>query len=146
MAKVPLPERGQPLDVTYIYQLVGAVNFLSTQISDATYNYTDVDVVGGEKQSLKTSNTKFIGKFKSIANNETVTAGQEKSYSIDYSNFKFPPIVTLSIVNTSGTTAGANTTVVLTSVTTTQANFTVKYGVSGTATIGINLIAIGVPN
>ena len=99
-----------------------------------------------EKQSLKTSNTKFIGKFKSIANNETVTAGQEKSYSIDYSNFKFPPIVTLSIVNTSGTTAGANTTVVLTSVTTTQANFTVKYGVSGTATIGINLIAIGVPN
>jgi hypothetical protein len=146
MAKVPLPERGQPLDVTYIYQVVEAVNFLSTQISDATYNYTDVDVVGGEKQSLKTSNTKFIGKFKSIANNETVTAGQEKSYSIDYSNFKFPPIVTLSIVNTSGTTAGANTTVVLTSVTTTQANFTVRYGVSGTATVGINLIAIGVPN
>jgi hypothetical protein len=146
MAKVPLPERGQPLDVTYIYQLVEAVNFLSTQISDATYNYTDVDVVGGEKQSLKTSNTKFIGKFKSIANNETVTAGQEKSYSIDYSNFKFPPIVTLSIVNTSGTTAGANTAVVLESVTTTQANFTVRYGVSGTATVGINLIAIGVPN
>ena len=146
MAKVPLPERGQPLDVTYIYQLAEAVNDLSTSISDATYNYTDVDVVGAEKKSLKTSDTKFVGKYKSIANNETVTAGQEKSYSIDYSNFKFPPIVTLSIVNTSGTTAGSNTTVVLTSVTTTQAGFTVRYGVSGTATIGINLIAIGVPN
>ena len=146
MAKVPLPERGQPLDVTYIYQLAEAVNDLSTSISDATYNYTDVDVVGAEKKSLKTSDTKFIARYKSIANNETVTAGQEKSYSIDYSNFKFPPIVTLSIVNTSGTTAGSNTTVVLTSVTTTQAGFTVRYGVSGTATIGINLIAIGVPN
>ena len=55
MAKVPLPERGQPLDVTYIYQLVEAVNDLSTSISDATYNYTDVDVVGAEKRSIKTS-------------------------------------------------------------------------------------------
>ena len=146
MAKVPLPERGQPLDVTYIYQVVDALNSLSTQVSDATYTYTDVDVVGADKQSLKTSNTKFIGKFKLVANTETVTAGQEKSYTIDYSNFKFPPIVTLSIVNTSGTTAGANTSVVLTYVTTSQAGFTVKYGVSGTATIGINLIAIGVPN
>ena len=60
MARIPLPERGQPLDVTYIYQVVDALNTLSTQVSDATYNYTDIDVVGGEKQSLKTSNTKFI--------------------------------------------------------------------------------------
>lgn len=146
MARIPLPERGQPLDVTYIYQVVDALNVLSTQVSNATYNYTDVDVVGAEKKSLKTSDTKFIGRYKSIANNETVTAGQEKTYFIDYSNFKFPPIVTLSIVNTSGTTAGSNTTVVLNSITTTQAVFTVRYGVSGTATIGINLIAIGVPN
>ena len=146
MARIPLPERGQPLDVTYIYQVVDALNVLSTQVSNATYNYTDVDVVGAEKKSLKTSDTKFVARYKSIANNQTVTAGQEISYSIDYSNFKFPPIVTLSIVNTSGTTAGSNTTVVLTSVTTTQAGFTVRYGVSGTATIGINLIAIGVPN
>ena len=64
MAKVPLPERGQPLDVTYIYQVVDALNSLSTQVSDATYTYTDVDVVGAPTQSLKTSNTKFIGKFK----------------------------------------------------------------------------------
>ena len=146
MARLSLPERGQPLDVTYIYQIVDALNVLSTQVSDATYNYTDIDVVGAEKKSLKTSDTKFVGKFKAIASNETVTAGQEKNFSIDYSNFKFPPIVTLSIVNTSGTSAGTNTTVVLTSVSTTQAVFTVRYGVSGTATIGVNLIAIGVPN
>ena len=44
MAKIPLPERGQPLDVTYIYQVVDTLNTLSTQVSDATYNYTDIDV------------------------------------------------------------------------------------------------------
>ncbi len=146
MAKVPLPERGQPLDVTYIYQLVEAVNDLSTSISDATYNYTDVDIVGAEKKSLKTSDTKFVGKFKQIANNETVTAGQEKSYSISYSNFKFPPIVTASVVNTSGTTAGTNTSVVISSITASQVDFIVKFGSSGTASVGVNVIAIGVPN
>jgi hypothetical protein len=146
MAKVPLPERGQPLDVTYIYQLVEAVNDLSTSISDATYNYTDVDVVGAEKRSIKTSDTKFVGKFKQIANNETVTAGQEKSYSISYSNFKFPPIVTASVVNTSGTTAGTNTSVVISSITASQVDFIVKFGTSGTASVGVNVIAIGVPN
>ena len=146
MAKVPLPERGQPLDVTYIYQLAEAVNDLSTSISDATYNYTDVDIVGAEKKSLKTSDTKFVGKFKQIANNETVTAGQEKSYSISYSNFKFPPIVTASVVNTSGTTAGTNTSVVISSITASQVDFIVKFGSSGTASVGVNVIAIGVPN
>jgi hypothetical protein len=146
MAKVPLPERGQPLDVTYIYQLVEAVNDLSTSVSDATYNYTDVDIVGAEKKSLKTSDTKFVGKFKQIANNETVTAGQEKSYSISYSNFKFPPIVTASIVNTGGTTAGTNTSVVISSITASQVDFIVKFGASGIASVGVNVIAIGVPN
>ena len=46
MARISLRERGQPLDVTYIYQVVDTLNTLSAQVSDATYNYTDIDVVG----------------------------------------------------------------------------------------------------
>jgi hypothetical protein len=53
MAKVPLPERGQPLDLTYIYQLVDTVNDLSTQVSSATYNYTTVDTISAGKQRKK---------------------------------------------------------------------------------------------
>ena len=146
MAEIPLPERGQPFDVTYIYQVVDALNSLTKQVSDTGAEYSVVDVIGQEAKNQKTSNTKFVGKFKLVANAETVTAGQEKSYPIDYPNFKFPPIVTVSVVNRGGTAAGANTTIVLGDITTTQANFTVKYGLSGTATVGVNLIAIGVPN
>ncbi len=146
MAEIPLPERGQPLDVTYIYRVVDALNSLTKQVSDTGAEYSVVDVVGQEPKNKKTSNTKFVGKFNQIANSETVTAGQEKSYFIDYPSFKFPPIVTLSVVNKGGTTAGANTTIVLGDITTTQANFTVRYGLSGTATVAVNLIAIGVPN
>ena len=43
MAKIPLPERGQPLDVSYVYQLANAINELSTQVSPATYKYVTVD-------------------------------------------------------------------------------------------------------
>ncbi len=53
MAKVPLPERGQPLDVTYIYQLADALNDVSTQVSSATYNYTTVDTILQVSKALK---------------------------------------------------------------------------------------------
>jgi len=57
MAKVPLPERGQPLDVTYIYQLAETVNDLATQVSSATYNYTTINNGISGAQSVKTSET-----------------------------------------------------------------------------------------
>ena len=63
MAKVPLPERGQPLDVTYVYQLANAINDLSTQVSSATYNYTTVETISAGKQSIKTSEARMIGGY-----------------------------------------------------------------------------------
>lgn len=146
MAKVPLPERGQPLDVTYLYQLAEAVNDLSTQVSSATYNYTTVDTVNAGKQSVKTSETRIAASYKEIYNNATVTAGQQKEDYVSFSSFKYPPIVTATIVNISGTSAGSDTTVILKSVTTDRADFVVKFNTSGTTSVGVNIIAIGIPN
>ena len=141
MAKVPLPERGQPLDVTYIYQLAEAVNDISTQVSSATYNYT---TVGSE--NVKTSEARMVGAYKEVYNNATVTAGQEKEDYINYSNFKYAPIVTATVSNISGTSAGSDTTVILKSVTTDRVDFVVKFNTSGIASVGVNIIAIGIPN
>ena len=44
MAKVPLPERGQPLDVTYLYQLIEAVNDLSTNVASKQTSKTIIDI------------------------------------------------------------------------------------------------------
>ena len=33
MAKIPLPQRGQPLDVTYIYQLADTINDLPAPVT-----------------------------------------------------------------------------------------------------------------
>lgn len=147
MAKVPLPERGQPLDVTYIYQLADTLNDLSTQVSSATYNYTTIDTVSAGKQSIKTSEARIIGGYVEVANNSTVSAGNEKTFTYDFpSDFKYAPIATATAVNIGNTPAGQNVTVILKSITTSRVEGVVRFGASGDLSLAINLVVIGIPN
>jgi hypothetical protein len=147
MAKVPLPERGQPLDVTYIYQLAETINDLATQVSSATYNYTTIDTISAGKQSVKTSDTRVIGGYVEVANNSTVSAGNEKTFTYDFpSDFKYAPIATATAVNIGNTPAGQNVTVILKSITTSRVEGVVRFGASGDLSLAINLVVIGIPN
>lgn len=147
MAKVPLPERGQPLDVTYIYQLAETINDLATQVSSATYNYTTIDTVSAGKQNVKTSEARVIGGYVEVANNSTVSAGNEKTFSYDFpSDFKYAPIATATAVNIGNTPAGQNVTVILKSVTTSRVEGVVRFGASGDLSLVVNLVIIGIPN
>jgi hypothetical protein len=146
MAKVPLPERGQPLDVTYLYSLVDVVNDLSTQVSSATYNYTTVETVSAGKQNIKTSEARIIGGYVEVANNSTVSAGNEKTFTYDFSDFKYAPIVSATLVNTGQTPAGQNVSVVLKTPTTSKVEGVVKFGSSGDLSLAVHLVIIGIPN
>jgi hypothetical protein len=147
MAKVPLPERGQPLDVTYIYQLADTINDLSTQVSSATYNYTTIDTVSAGKQNIKTSDARVVGGYVEVANNSTVSAGNEKIFAYDFpSDFKFAPIATATAVNIGNTPAGQNVTVILKNVTTSRVEGLVRFGASGDLSLLVHLIIIGIPN
>jgi hypothetical protein len=146
MAKVPLPERGQPLDVTYLYSLVDVVNDLSTQVSSATYNYTTVETVSAGKQNIKTSEARIIGGYVEVANNSTVSAGNEKTFTYDFSDFKYAPIVSATLVNTGQTPAGQNVSVVLKTPTTSKVEGTVKFGSSGDLSLAVHLVIVGIPN
>ena len=147
MAKVPLPERGQPLDVTYIYQLADTINTLSTQVSSATYNYTTVDTVSAGKQNIKTSDARVVAGYDLVANNSTVSAGNEFPFAVRFDgDFKFPPIATATPVNIGGTPAGQNLSVVITSVTTSGVTGVVRFNASGDLSVSVHVIAIGIPN
>lgn len=147
MAKVPLPERGQPLDVAYIYQLAESINDLSTQVSSATYNYATIDTVSAGKQNLKTSETRVIGGYIEVANNSTVTAASEKTFTYDFpANFKYPPIATATAVNIGNTPAGQNVSIILKTITTSRIEGVVRFNASGDLSLAVNLIIIGVPN
>jgi hypothetical protein len=147
MTSVPLPERGQPLDVTYIYQLADALNRVSTQVSSATYNYTTVDTVSAGKQNIKTSEARVVGGYVEVANNSTVSAGNEKTFSYDFpSDFKYAPIATATPVNIGNTPAGQNVSVILKSVTTSRIEGIVRFGASGDLSLAVHIIAVGIPN
>lgn len=147
MAKIPLPERGQPLDVTYIYELANTINDISTQVSSATYKNSTIDTVTAAQQNLKTSELQIAGGFVEVANESTVSAGNERTFEYNFkTDFKFPPIVTASPINTGKTPAGQDVTVVLKPSTVSKVEGVVKFGASGNLSLNVNIIAIGIPN
>jgi hypothetical protein len=145
MAILNVPERGQPLDVSTISQIVNAINTLSTSVTSSTYKYVTVDTQGAGKQSVKTSDAKIIGGYVDVTNNSSQNAGDEVSFSYPFSDFKFAPIVTATPVNVTNTPAGKNVSVILKPVTTTKVEGVVKFNTTGEATIGVNLLIVGIP-
>lgn len=146
MAKVPLPDRGQPLDVTYLYQIANALNDAVDTISTATYNYTSIDTKGVGRQDVKNSNAKIYAAYVDIISSETVSSNTTKTFSINFaSEFKYPPLVTATPINAGGT-VGNDVLVVINSVTTSGVTGTVRFNSSGQVTnISVNILAIGLP-
>lgn len=146
MARVPLPERGQPLDVSYIYSLAAAINDLATQVSQDSFNYSAIqtDVMG--VQNSKTSDLRFTAGKKQVYNGENVIAEKTQDGEWEFPvKFKYPPIVTITPENVGGNQYGNNVIVSLKNVTTDKAFFTVRPNKTGEMSLSVNIIAIGIP-
>jgi hypothetical protein len=147
MAKVPLPERGQPLDVAYIYTLADSINDLSSQVSSATFNYTTIDTPSAGKQSVKTSESKFVGGIIKVTSNTPVSTAAPVDFTYDFpSDYKYPPIVSATPVNVGNTDAGQNVSVVIKTITTSKVEGTVRFNANGNASVSVHLILMGIPN
>jgi hypothetical protein len=148
MAKIPLPERGQPLDLSYIYQLSNAVNELSDEISTSTSRYTSIESASSGMQTIKTSDAKIIGKFVSVTNNSSTSPDGEVEFAYNFdSEFAYVPIVTATpiLIEESPTGSGKDLSVVLTSVTTKRVVGVVRFNQIGVASVGVNLLVVGIP-
>lgn len=147
MSILPVPERGQPLDVTYIYQIVKAINDLSTQISPSAYKYVTVDTPTSGKQSVKASEARIIGGYVQVTTSTTQTAGSSRPFFYDFgTDFKFAPVVTATPINIGSTDAGKDVMVTINSISTSRVEGTIKFNSGGDTSIGINLIIVGIPN
>ena len=146
MKKISLPDRGQQLDVKYMYQIADTINEISNDISNAKYNYTTVSVRGYEDQVIQTRAAKIVAGFVDITNNESVTAGTTKAFTFSYSaDFKYPPIATATVVNRGTSDIGDDVTVVIRSVSTTRVEGVVKFNSAGQVTTTVNIMAVGIP-
>lgn len=142
---VPLPDRGQPLDVTYIYQLANSLNSLASQISSASDNYTTVYTRDAGKQQIKTNSAKVIAAYYDVIQNQRVEANQVIPFNVSYSDFKYPPVVTATVVNGGTSEVAYDSQVVLRSITESRVDGVVKFNSSGdNVSVTINLIAVGI--
>lgn len=146
MAKVPLPDRGQPLDVTYMYQLANAVNDIADSVSTATNRYATIDTRAVGKQNFKIPDIRLYAGYLDFTNNQVVTATQVIEKSTDFGvAFSYPPIIIATVINNNTQASGNSATVVVSSTSTTSASFRVRFDTAGEASVGVNFIAIGVP-
>jgi hypothetical protein len=147
MATIPLPERGQPIDLSYIYQIAEAINDLSLQVSPTNNRYVTIETPADGKQSTVSSGVKINAAYVSVYTNKTVKPGDEQTFSYNYpAEYKFAPVATATPVNVSDTPAGRSVSVILKSVTTSRVDGVVRFNADGEASVGVNLIIVGIPN
>jgi hypothetical protein len=147
MSKIPLPQRGQPIDLSYISTIASAVNELASAQTSSSRSYLTVDTRVAGTQSVRTSDARIIGGYALVTNKNTVKIGQEESFSYSFSGgttFQYPPIVTATAINIDGTPAGESVNIILRQVNNDRVDGVVRFNTDGVASVGIHLIAIGV--
>lgn len=143
---IPTPDRGQPIDVTYLYDVATEINKISSQISDANYNYTTVNMRDVGSKTIPTRSAKIVAGYKDVAINQTVRVGDSLPFTFDFGTyFQYPPIATATIMNTGTSDISDDVIVSIRTITTSQLTGVLKFNRSGTATAAINVIAIGIP-
>jgi hypothetical protein len=147
MSRIPLPERGQPLDLSYMYSIVEAINSLASESAAITQkNNFVLKGITGNRQTQKILNSQVIASYFDIVQATAVTAGTLRTEKIIFDPvFSAPPIVTATIVNTSNTTSSTNTTVTVSNVTASGCTLNIRFNSAGQASLGVNVIAVGLP-
>lgn len=141
--KIPLPQRGQPIDVDYLYQIVKEVNSLNDKISTSS---TTLSVINnGIRKDSTVNNLRFYAETKNVKTGAAPSAGTSEQWSFDFSPaFKEVPVVVASVVNNTTSNIGDNIVVTIRTITTSKVTGQVRYNTSGgNVNVNVNIIAIG---
>lgn len=146
MANLPVPQRGQPIDFQFIYQIVDTINNLSDSINATSKNiniYTDTGTKHVDLNHLAIDSTYL----KVTATSESVDKPVSASYKFQTS-FGNAPIVTITpVTNNQKLSVDDDAIVVITNVTTSEVAFKVTFPKAtaknkGSVSVYINAIGI----
>jgi len=144
MATVPtLPQLGQPIDVQYLYDIVQSLISINSELARKTSATAYVDNGINKDSTKKTSDLSLSATTTSVSTNQKVTVNQTITKVIPLQiSFKFPPVVTVTPVSKNN----ANITVIINSVDSKSVTCTLIFNQAGTATVDLNVIAVGIPS
>jgi hypothetical protein len=139
MAQIELPDRGQPLDISYLYRIVNEINNVSSLIGNtlSKLKYRDKST----SSQVLTSNLVFYAETQKIID-ANLSVQPNAPATFDYSGiFKTTPIVLSSVTSISGV---SNLYTVLNSVTQNSCQVNVySTATSGKIEADVSIIAIG---
>lgn len=138
MARLTTPNRGQPLDVDYISNIVGEVNRLTDVVGNTSTSFSTLNDV-----NVKTPNLKFFAKRYNLSASTSTASGSNTALTVDYPAFNGFPIVTATILTNAAHSVGDNVFIAIKSITSTQTKLVVTYTRSGRLDVIVNVIAIG---
>ena len=134
-----LPERGQPIDVTYLYKMAQAINDLTAKVVVSTYNNTTVG-----QQSIQTSNAMIHCTETNLA--QTVSKDTSIEWHVDLTTqFLLNPSVTCSVFNRGKTAPGNDAIVTITNITPNRVDGVIKFLTAGSVNVDVIVQAIGIP-
>ncbi len=145
--KLPVPQRGQPFDISFVYKMTESINSLWDRLAINVSAYASLWTKEGVKQR-RASEVKIITGKAPLNLGATVTADSYKEFVYDFDiSFAYPPVVTATaIIDGTSTAANKNVYAVISSVTTAQVKGFVKFEKAGDiGGMSVNIIAIGVP-
>lgn len=144
MATVPtLPQLGQPIDVQYLYDIVQSLISINSELSRNTSATAYVDNGTSKDSAKKTSDLSISATTNTVATNQKATPNLTITKVIPFQMaFKFPPVVTVTPVSTNN----ANINVMINNIDSKSVTCTIIFNQAGTATVDLNVIAIGIPS
>jgi hypothetical protein len=142
MARVPIPQQGQPLDVSYISALADAINQLSEEGSALAQgnNFILQGRLSDTPSSFKLYGAQIVAQELLLVAGTSNIAEQTINFSPN--NFANPPIVTATLVNPSSPEA----TVHVKNVTSGSATVIARFPGSQNNSSAVSIIAIGIPS
>jgi hypothetical protein len=140
MSRLAVPQRGQPLDVSLVYEIISSINELYTNTNRSTYSSLSSSMDLAQPNNVKTANAKIVT---GLAKIETPTAGSETEVTFTFAgnNFSRPPIVTATPLVTNKSLT--NVTVGIKSVTTSSVRLSLSVPSGWSGSVNISVIAIG---
>ena len=141
MAQIPTPDRGQPLDVSYVYTMASAINDLDSRVESSRNNYSNIS-----GQDTKTSNLRVFGGVVPVTNG--VKSNEPREFTWNFpAQYAYIPVVTATAHNVGNNAAGRDVIVTIKSITTSQVVGEVKFNVTDKeSSVSVNIVAVGIPN
>lgn len=141
MAEIALPDRGQPLDLSYFLTLVTEFNNLNRVVSNKAINQSSIRYLDASgTTSVVTSDLVFYASSNSIS--PKFSTNTDISTRFDF-NFKTTPIVTTSVNMISGTPAPIFAVVTNLTNTGCEVRLFNAGSITGDPRVSVSIIAMG---